>query len=125
LPRTFQPLYLDAIRQSDGGEILVSEATNLLLLIPTVIGLVMLTRWFQGRPAFTDRDWRFLFGQPREKVFSLKLWLKFAVLWFAVVVFGFAISFYVLRYGANLVHGCAALAHRGDFSDCAEVVALT
>jgi hypothetical protein len=99
LPRTFQPLYLDAIRQSDGGEILVSEATNLLLLIPTVIGLVMLTRWFQGRPAFTDRDWRFLFGQPREKVFSLKLWLKFAVLWFAVVVFGFAISFYVLRYG--------------------------
>jgi hypothetical protein len=82
------------------GEILISEATNLLLLIPTVIGLVMLTRWFQGRPAFTDRDWRFPFGQPTwEKVFSLKLWLRFVALWFAVVVVGFAISFYVLPYG--------------------------
>jgi hypothetical protein len=81
------------------GETLISEATNLLLLIPTVIGLVILTRWFQGQPAFTDCDWRFLFGQPREKVFSLKLWVKFAALWFAVVVVGFAISFYVLPYG--------------------------
>jgi hypothetical protein len=29
------------------GEILISEATNLLLLIPAVIGLVMLTGWFR------------------------------------------------------------------------------
>jgi hypothetical protein len=31
------------------GEILISESSNLLLLIPVVIGLVMLVRWFQGR----------------------------------------------------------------------------
>ena len=30
------------------GEILIWEASNLLLLIPVVIGLVMLIRWFQG-----------------------------------------------------------------------------
>jgi len=38
---------------------------------------------------FTDRDWRFLFGQPREKVFSLKIWVSFAALWFAVTVVAF------------------------------------
>ena len=38
------------------GEILIWEATNLLLLIPTAIGLVMLVRWFQGRVVFTDRN---------------------------------------------------------------------
>jgi len=31
------------------GEILIRESSNLLLLIPVVIGLVMLMRWFQGR----------------------------------------------------------------------------
>jgi len=41
---------------------------NALLLIPVVIGVVMLTRWIRGRPVFTERDWLFLFGHPREKV---------------------------------------------------------
>jgi hypothetical protein len=27
------------------------------LLIPVVIGLVVLVRWFQGRAVFTERDW--------------------------------------------------------------------
>ena len=49
------------------GEILIWEATNGLLLIPVVIGLVMLTRWIRGRPVFTERDWLFLTGHPREK----------------------------------------------------------
>jgi hypothetical protein len=31
------------------GEILIWEATNGLLLLPVVIGLVMLTRWIRGR----------------------------------------------------------------------------
>jgi hypothetical protein len=30
------------------GEIFIWESSNLLLLIPVVIGLVMLVRWFQG-----------------------------------------------------------------------------
>ena len=39
------------------GEMLIWASTNLLLLIPTVIGLVILVRWFHGRPAFTDPEW--------------------------------------------------------------------
>jgi hypothetical protein len=41
------------------GEILIGEATNSLLLIPTMTGLVMLVRSFQRRPLFIDRNWRF------------------------------------------------------------------
>jgi len=31
------------------GEILIWESSNLLLLIPAVIGLLVLTRWLKGR----------------------------------------------------------------------------
>jgi hypothetical protein len=42
-----------------------------MLLIPTVIGLVMLLRWFQRKPVFTDREWQFLLvGYGRS--FSLR-----------------------------------------------------
>ena len=30
---------------------------------------------------------------------SVKLWLRFATLWLAVLMVGFAVSFYVLPYG--------------------------
>ena len=30
---------------------------------------------------------------------SVKLWLQFATLWLAVVIVGFAVSFYVLPHG--------------------------
>jgi len=70
------------------ADILIWEATNGFLLIPVVIGLVMLTRWIRERAVFTERDWLFLTGHPREKVLSLHLWLRFAVLWFAVVFIG-------------------------------------
>ena len=64
------------------ADILIWEATNGLLLIPVVIGLVMLTRWIRGRAVFTEWDWLFLIGHPRERVLSLHLWLRFAVFWF-------------------------------------------
>ena len=63
------------------GENLIWEATEGLLLIPVVIGGVMLTRWIRSRQVFSERDWLFLFGHPREKVLSLHLWIKVAVLW--------------------------------------------
>jgi hypothetical protein len=81
------------------GEILIWESTNALLLIPIVIGLVMLTRWIRGRPAFTERDWLFLFGHPREKLLSLHLWLRFAALWVAVVLIGFVEGYVLLPFG--------------------------
>ena len=63
------------------GEILIWESTNGLLLIPVVIALVMLTRWIRRQQVFSERDWLFLFGHLREKVLSLHLWIKVAVLW--------------------------------------------
>jgi hypothetical protein len=81
------------------GEILTWESTNALLLIPVVIGVVMLTRWIRGRPVFTERDWLFLFGHPREKVLSVRLWLRFAVLWVVVVLIGFVEGYVLLPFG--------------------------
>ena len=81
------------------GEILIWESTNALLLIPIVIELVMLIRWIRGKPVFTDRDWLFLFGHSREKAFSVHLWLRFAVLWFAVVLIGFVEDYVLLPFG--------------------------
>jgi len=81
------------------GDILIWEATNGLLLIPVVIALVMLTRWIRRRPVFTERDWLFLTGHPREKVLSLHLWLRFAALWLAVVLIGFVEGYVLLPFG--------------------------
>ena len=36
---------------------------------------------------------------PQIPFLSVKLWLQFATLWLAVVMVGFAVSFYVLPYG--------------------------
>src|SRR5215468_10984537 len=87
------------------GEIPVWESTNVLLLIPIVIGLVMLTRWVRGRPVFTERDWLFLFGHPREKVLSLHLWLRFAVLWVAVVLVAFVEGYVLIPFGLAAFFG--------------------
>ena len=81
------------------GEILIWESTNALLLIPIVIGLVMLIRWMRGWPVFTERDWLFLFGHPREKVLSLHLWLRFAALWLPVVLIAFVEGYILLPFG--------------------------
>jgi hypothetical protein len=43
----------------------------------------------------------------REKAFKLTPWLRFAALWVAVIVVGFAVSFYVLPYGALWLAGMA------------------
>jgi hypothetical protein len=51
------------------GEILICEAANGLLLIPVAIELLMLRRWIQGWPVFTERDWLFLVG-PQDKAHS-------------------------------------------------------
>jgi hypothetical protein len=81
------------------ADILIWKFTNALVLIPVVIGLVMLVRWIRGRRVFTDKDWLFLIGHAREKVFSLHLWLRFAVLWFTVVFIGFVEGYILLPFG--------------------------
>src|SRR5262249_33793173 len=91
------------------GEILVWESTNVLLLIPVVIALVMLVRWIRGRPVFTERDWLFLFGNPREKVLSLHIWLRFAVQWVAVVLIGFVEGYVFISLGLAAFLGAVFL----------------
>ena len=91
------------------GDLLIWEATNGLLLIPTVIGLVMVVRWFRGQPVFTERDWLFLFGHSRKEVFSLRLMLRFAAILGIVVILGLGISLYVLPYGLEWFAGTVLL----------------
>ena len=97
----------------DIGDVLIWEATNGLLLIPTVIGLVVPMRWFRGRPVFTDRDWLFLFGHPRKEVFSLRLLVRFSALLFVVVLVGLAICLYILPYGIGWFAGAVILTIAG------------
>jgi len=94
------------------GEILIWEATNVLLLIPVVIALVILTRWMRRLPLFTDRDWLFLTGRPWEKVLSLHLWLRFATLWFVVVLMGFVEGYVLLPFGIASFLPAWVTAHR-------------
>ena len=91
------------------AEIFIWEATNVLLLIPVVIALVILTRWIRRLPLFTDRDWLFLTGRPREKVLSLHLWLRFAALWVAVVLIGFVEGYVLLPFGLASFLGAVVL----------------
>jgi hypothetical protein len=95
------------------GDYLIWEATNGLLLIPVVLGLVILTRWVRGRPVFTERDWLFLFGHSRNEVFSLRLLLRFCALFLLVVLLGLAICFYVLPYGLGWFAGAVLLTIAG------------
>jgi hypothetical protein len=91
------------------ADILIWEATNGLLLIPVAIALVMLVRWIQGWPIFTERDWLFLTGHRREKVLSFHLWLRFAVLWFVVVLVGFIEGYVLLPFGLAALLGVVFL----------------
>src|SRR5213594_3450053 len=91
------------------GDYLIWEATNGLLLIPVVIGLVMLARRLRRQPAFTEHDWLFLFGHPRKEVFSVRILLRFAAMLILVVLVGLGISFYVLPYGLGWFVGAVVL----------------
>jgi hypothetical protein len=53
---------------------------------------------FSSRPLFTERDWLFLFGQTRERVFSVHFWLRFAALWLTVVLIGFVEGYVLLSF---------------------------
>jgi hypothetical protein len=86
-------------------DFLLWESTNGLLLIPAVIALLMLTRLIRGRPVFTERDWRFSIGEARGKLVSLHFWLRFAALWFTVVLIGLADGYVPLLYGLALLVG--------------------
>jgi membrane protein YdbS with pleckstrin-like domain len=66
-----------------------------------------------GKELFTERDWLLLFGSPREKVFTLRLWLRFAVLLLAVLAIGFALGLYLLPYSLDWFVGALILVAAG------------
>ena len=107
------------------ADILIWETTNGLLLIPAWIALVMLTRWMRGRPVFTERDWFFLIGHPREKVLAVHLWLRFATLWFAVVLVGFAEGYVLWPFGFASFRWRRGSHRACSLASCAEVAMLT
>jgi hypothetical protein len=94
------------------AEILIWESTNALLLIPVVIGSVILMRWIRGRPVFTEKDWQFLFGHTRDKVLSLHIWLRFMMLWLAVVLIGFVEGYVLIPFGLAAFLGAVFLTAR-------------
>jgi len=75
-----------------------------------VIGLVMLARRLRRQPAFTERDWLFLFGHSRKEVFSPRLLLRLSALLLASVVVGLPILLYVFAHGVGWFAGAALLA---------------
>ena len=91
------------------GDYLIWDATNGPLLIRVVIGLVMLARRLRRQPAFTERDWLFLFGHSRKEVFSLRLLLRFCAMLILVVIVGLGVSFYVLPYGLGWFVGAVVI----------------
>ena len=58
---------------------------------------------------FTERDWLFLFGQTRERVFSVHFWLRFAALWLTVVLIGFVEVYVLFPFGLAAFLGSAFL----------------
>ena len=111
--------------QMNIADILFWEATNGLLLIPAWIVLVMLTRWMRGRPVFTERDWFFLIGHPREKVLAVHLWLRFATLWFAVVLVGSAEGYVLWHLWSRIIRWRGGSHCACSLASCAEVATLT
>jgi len=58
-----------------------------------------------------------------EKVLSLHLWIRFAALWFAVVLIGFIEGYILLPFGLAAFVGAVFLP-RSWFGCCAEVVTV-
>jgi hypothetical protein len=68
--------------------------------VPAIVAVrLSLTGWLRGRAVFTERNWLFLTGRPREKILSVHLWLRFVTLWFAVVLIGFVEGYVLLPFG--------------------------
>jgi hypothetical protein len=97
-----------------------NKITRLMLLKVQSSGMCVMLPWrafrsipqlFAGRAevCHNSRDWFFLVGRPREKVFSLHLWLRFAALWLTVVVIGFVEGYVLLPFGVAAFLGAVFL----------------
>ena len=58
---------------------------------------------------FIERDWLFLFGQTRERVFSVDFWIRFWALWLILVLIGFVEGYVLLPFGLAAFFGSVFL----------------
>jgi hypothetical protein len=87
----------------------LSEGTMFLFVLLVGIGVVALRRRLNGKPAFSDQDWRFFFGKGGMGAFTPKFCLKVGL---AVVVFSvFALIEVLLldSFGAGILAGLLVL----------------
>src|SRR5438105_9115543 len=105
------------------GDYLIWEATNGLLLIPTVIGLVMVVRWFRRQPVFTERDWLFLFGICARKFSRCGCCSNSRgfCCWPCSLA---SVSRFTFCLRARVVRGRCAHCDHGHLADCGEMVAV-
>jgi len=93
------------------GELVFWYATLFFVLVVAFV-VVLLRRKASGKPAFTQADWRFLFGSPREKVLTGEFWLRIGIATMIALSLGVIIAVFILPYGA-LPAGAALLLTAG------------
>ena len=87
----------------------LSEGTMFLFVLLVGVGVVALRRRLDGKPAFTDKDWRFFFGKSGMAAFTPKFCFKLGL---AVALFSvFAVIEVLLldSFGAGIVAGVLVL----------------
>ncbi len=77
------------------GEILILQGINQFIVLLLALGLLMLVRKFQGKPALTESDWLLLFGHGRNEALSLRLWSRFLAMLAGVAWVGFYLGRYL------------------------------
>ena len=80
------------------GQVAFWYSTIVFILLLAFV-LLLLRRKTDGKPAFTQADWRFLFGSSKEKVLSGNFWLRLFLATFIALSLGVIIAVFVLPYG--------------------------
>ncbi len=81
------------------AEIVLRSLIDALLLFLAGVGVLMLIRTLRGQRSLRDRDWRFLFGKPKDEVLTTAYWLKVGVASVICLVVGFFEYYFVAPFG--------------------------
>jgi hypothetical protein len=91
------------------GEVAFWYSTIVFVLLLAFV-LLLIKRKADGKPAFTQADWRFLFGSSKEKVLTGDFWLKLFLATFIALSLGIIIAAFVLPYGSAVTVATLLLA---------------
>ena len=82
-------------------EIVLISIGALLLFVPLLVVVLMLRRTLRGEGLFSDQDWYFLFGRPKEEVLTETFWSKMGVGAIICFVVAFIEYYLVAPYGSQ------------------------